>query len=159
MDNIEYFTYQPGTVDYRELLHFLEETDDLIEPRLSTRVDIVEYSKKVAKNATMFVAKRGLEWIGVEAVYFNAYPEFSFTTTLRVRKEYHNNSTVGLDLMLMQKRYLKKNGTKGLRFAIRKNNTQLLNYHLKRGARILSEHVYPNTDIVEVEMEEVYIKD
>ena len=107
----------------------------------------------------MFVAKDGSEWVGVEAVYFNEYPEFSFTTHLSVKKEYQNNSMVGTELMLRQLRYLKKNRTKGLRFSIRKSNTQLLNYHLKTGGRIIAEHTYPGTDIVEVEMEKVFIKD
>lgn len=159
MDHIEYVTYQPGMVDYRVFLKFLEETDDLLEPRLSTRVDLTEYAKKVTKNATMFVAKKGEEWIGVEAVYFNPYPDFSYTTHLSVRKEYQSNSTVGMDLMLRQRKYLKNNKTKGLRFAIRKSNAALLNYHLKTGGVITGEHVYPGTDIIEVEMEKIFIKD
>lgn len=159
MDHLEYVTYQPGMVDYHVFLKFLEETDDLLEPRLSTRVDLTEYAKKVTKNATMFVAKRGEKWIGVEAVYFNPYPDFSYTTHLSVRKEYQSNSTVGMDLMLRQRKYLKDNKTKGLRFAIRKSNAALLNYHLKTGGVITGEHVYPGTDIIEVEMEKIFIKD
>lgn len=159
MGNICYFTYQPHTVDYHEFLVFLLDTDSLIEPHLSTRVNLTDYAKKVVNNAVLFVAKNGEEWIGVEAVYFNEYPEFSFTTYLCVKQEYQKKSTVGMELMLMQLRYLKKHRTKGLRFAIRKSNTGLLNYHLKTGGRIISEHTYPGTDIVEVEMEKVFIKD
>ena len=107
----------------------------------------------------MFVAKGGEEWIGVEAVYFNEYPEFSFTTHLCVKKEYQNNSGVGMELMLRQLRYLKEHRTKGLRFTIRKSNKALLNYHLKTGGRIIAERTYPGTNIVEVEMEKVFIKD
>jgi len=159
MDAINYLTYQPETVDYREFLKFLQETDDLVIPPTSSRVDLVEYAKKVTKYATMLVAKKGEEWIGVEAFYFNPYPEFSYTTHLCVKKEYQNNSTVGMDLMLRQRRYLKEHKTKGLRFEIRKSNAALLNYHLKTGGRIIDEYNYPGTDIVEVKMEKIFIKD
>jgi len=159
MEEIKYFIFQPGTVDYHEFLTYLKETDDLIVPHLSSRVNLEEYAKKVVKNATMFVAKKGSEWIGVEAVYFNEYPEFSYNTHLSVKKEYQGNSNVGMDIMLMQRRYLKEHRTKGLRFAIRKSNEALLNYHIKTGGKIISEHTYPGTDIIEVEMEKIFIKD
>ena len=159
MNKIEYFVYQPGTIDRQVFYDYLKEVDDLLIPPLSSRVDLAEYAEKVTSKAVMFVAKDGFDWVGVEAVYFNEYPEFSFTTHLSVKKEYQNNSMVGTELMLRQLRYLKKNRTKGLRFSIRKSNTQLLNYHLKTGGRIIAEHTYPGTDIVEVEMEKVFIKD
>lgn len=158
METIDYYVYLPATIDYVEFYIFLKETDDLIIPKLSSRVDLESYAQKVTKNATMFVAKKGEEWIGVEAVYFKPYPDFSFSTYLCVKQEYQNNSIVGMELMLRQKRYLKENRTKGLRFAIRKSNAALLNYHLKTGGRIIAEHTYPDTDIVEVEMEKVFIK-
>ena len=159
MNKIEYYIFQPGTIDSQEFHNYLKEVDNLLIPPLSSRVNLAEYAKKVTSKAVMFVAKDGADWVGVEAVYFNEYPEFSFTTHLSVKKEYQNNSMVGTELMLRQLRYLKKNRTKGLRFSIRKSNTQLLNYHLKTGGRIVAEHTYPGTDIVEVEMEKVYIKD
>ena len=159
MEKIEYIIYEPNTVDYQVFLLFLQETDDLIVPPISSRINLEEYAQKVTKNATMFVAKIGEEWIGVEAVYFKPYPDFSFSTYLCVKKEFQNDSTVGMELMLRQKRYLKENRTKGLRFAIRKSNAPLLNYHLKTGGRIIAEHTYPGTEIVEVEMEKIFIKD
>lgn len=159
MNKIEYYVYQPGTVEREEFLNYLKEVDDLLIPPLSSRVNLAEYADKVTSKAVMFVAKDGSEWVGVEAVYFNEFPDYSFTTHLSVKKEYQNNSMVGTELMLRQLRYLKKNRTKGLRFSLRKSNTQLLNYHLKTGGRIVAEHTYPGTDIVEVEMEKVFIKD
>lgn len=159
MEKIDYFTYEPGSMDYHGFLTFLEETDDLIVPRLSSRVNLEEYAKKVSKNAVMLVAKKGDEWIGVEAFYYNPYPDFSYTTHLSVKREYQNESIVGMELMLRQRKYLKEHKTKGLRFSIRKSNQALLNYHLKMGGRIVSEHTYPGTDIVELDMERIIIKD
>jgi len=156
---IEYSIYQPGTLDYHQFWEYLKEVDNLLIPPLSSRVNLAEYAEKVCNRAILFVAKNEQEWVGVEAVYFNKYPDFSFTTHLSVKKEYQNDSNVGMELMLRQLRYLKENGTKGLRFSIRKSNKQLLNYHLKTGGKIISEHTYPGTDIVEVEMEKVYIKE
>lgn len=159
MEIIEYCLYQPGTLDYHQFWEYLKEVDNLLIPPLSSRVDLAEYAERVCNRAILFVAKDGEEWVGVEAVYFNEYPEFSFTTHLSVKKEYQEGGKIGMELMLRQLRYLKEHRTKGLRFSIRKSNKALLNYHLKTGGRIVSEHTYPGTDIVEVEMEKVYIKD
>jgi hypothetical protein len=159
MGKIEYYIYQPGTLDYHEFHEYLKEVDHLLIPPLSSRVDLAEYAERVCNRAILFVAKHGEEWVGVEAVYFNEYPEFSFTTHLSVKKEYQEGGKVGMELMLRQLRYLKEHRTKGLRFSIRKSNRALLNYHLKTGGRIISEHTYPGTDIEEVEMEKIYIKD
>lgn len=159
MNKIEYYIYQPGSLDYHQFWGYLKEVDSLLIPPLSSRVDLAEYAERVCNRAILFVAKDGEEWVGVEAVYFNEYPEYSFTTHLSVKKEYQNDSNVGIELMLRQLRYLKAHRTKGLRFTIRKSNTQLLNYHLKTGGKIVAEHAIPNSDIVMVEMEKVYIKD
>lgn len=159
MEKIEYCIYQPGSLDYHQFWEYLKEVDSLLIPPLSSRVDLAEYAERVCNRAVLFVAKDGEEWVGVEAVYFNEYPDFSFTTHLSVKKEYQNDSNVGIELMLRQLRYLKAHRTKGLRFTIRKSNTQLLNYHLKTGGKIIAEHAIPNSDVVMVEMEKVYIKD
>ena len=159
MNKIEYYIYQPGSLDYHQFWGYLKEVDSLLIPPLSSRVDLAEYAERVCNRAILFVAKDGEEWVGVEAVYFNEYPEYSFTTHLSVKKEYQNDSNVGIELMLRQLRYLKAHRTKGLRFTIRKSNTQLLNYHLKTGGKIIAEHTIPNSDVVMVEMEKVYIKD
>lgn len=159
MKKIEYAIYQPGSLDYHQFCDYLKEVDNLLIPPLSSRVDLAEYAERVCNRAILFVAKDGEEWVGVEAVYFNEYPEYSFTTHLSVKKEYQNDSNVGIELMLRQLRYLKAHRTKGLRFTIRKSNTQLLNYHLKTGGRIIGEHTIPNSDVVMVEMEKDYIKD
>jgi hypothetical protein len=159
MKKIEYCIYQPGSLDYHKFWEYLKEVDSLLIPPLSSRVDLAEYAERVCNRAILFVAKDGEEWVGVEAVYFNEYPDYSFTTHLSVKKEYQNDSNVGIELMLRQLRYLKAHRTKGLRFTIRKSNTQLLNYHLKTGGRIIGEHAIPNSDVVMVEMEKDYIKD
>jgi len=141
MNKIDYYIYQPGSLDYHQFWEYLKEVDSLLIPPLSSRVDLAEYAERVTNKAILFVAKDGQEWVGVEAVYFNEYPEYSFTTHLSVKKEYQNDSNVGL------------------RFTIRKSNTQLLNYHLKTGGKIVGEHTIPNSDVVMVEMEKDYIKD
>ena len=44
MEEIRYYTFLPNTIDYHEFLSFLEETDNLIEPRLSSRVNLEDYA-------------------------------------------------------------------------------------------------------------------
>ncbi|MBO4874562.1 MAG: hypothetical protein J5542_04565 [Bacteroidales bacterium] len=156
MREIEYSILKPGEADYNELYDFLVETDNLIIPNLSTRVNLLDYAKKLAGKATNFFARDNGLLIGVRSVYFNSYPEFSFSTYTCVRKEYQGEDMIGMKLGEVQNKYLIDNGARGIRFAIRKSNKALYKYNLKRGARVISENKYPGTDIVEVEMEYEY---
>ena len=156
MEDIEYTILKPGETDYNELYRFLVETDNLIIPNLSTRVNLMDYAKKLSEKATNFFARDNGLLIGVRSVYFNKYPEFSFSSYSCVRKEYQGEDMIGMKLSEIQNKYLIDNGARGIRFAIRKSNKALYKYNIKRGARVISERMYPGTDIVEVEMEYEY---
>lgn len=152
MQEIEYSILKPGEADYNELYCFFLETDNLIIPNLSTRVNLMDYAKKLAERATNFEARHNGRLIGLKSVYFNKYPEFSFSTYSCVKKEYQGEDMVGIKLDSMQSKYLRENGSAGVRFAIRKSNKALLKYLLRYGANVVSERTYPGTDIEELEM-------
>ena len=156
MREIEYSILKPGEADYNEIYSFFVETDDLIIPNLSTRVNLLDYAKKLAEKATNFCARDSGLLIGIKSVYFNKYPEFSFSTYSCVRKEYQGEDMIGIELDSMQSKYLRENGSGGIRFAMRKSNKAFLRYLLKNGARIVSESTYPGTNITEVIMEVKY---
>lgn len=153
---INYHINEPQTLDSQEILSFLRETDDLLIPRLSVIVVLEDYAKKITDKAVIFTARDDGKLIGFTAIYFNKAPDFSFSTYTIVRREYQQVGMVGIELASMVKNYIKKNGSAGLRFEIRKSNTPLLKYNLKRGAKIISENKYPGTDEVSVVMELTY---
>lgn len=153
---ISYQINEPETLDYQEVLAFLKETDQLVVPSLSTLVNLEEYSHKITSKAVIFTARDNEKIIGLSAIYFNKAPGFSYSTMMMVKREYQLQEMVGVELSKLAKDYLKKNESAGLRFEIRKSNQPLVRYHLKRGARIVSESVYPGTDVVSLLMEISY---
>lgn len=153
---IEYAVNEPNTMDVEEILNFLKDTDNLILPALSSLVDLDEYSKKIVEKAVVFVARDESKIIGITAIYFNKAPDYSYSTLTMVKREYQLVEMVGVELSKWVEDYVKSNGSAGLRYEIRKSNKSLVKYHLKRGARILRENVYPGTDIVSLQMEITY---
>lgn len=150
---IEYSVNEPKTLDWKELLSFLQETDDLIVPPISSRIDLEEYAKKITENAVVFAARDEESLIGVAAVYYNPYPGYSYSTYFCVKKAYRKIDMVGIKLEELQKEYWTTHWTKGIRFAIRKSNKALVRYHQHNGAKIVSEEQYPDSDITELHME------
>lgn len=153
---IEYLVNEPNTLDVKEVLRFLKETDSLVKPSLSTLVDLEEYSKKIVSKAVIFTARDNGELIGLTAIYFNKAPEYSYSTYTVVKREYQIVEMVGVEMSKMVRDYAKGNGSAGLRYEIRKSNKPLLRYHLRRGAKIIEERLYPGTDIVSLLMEITY---
>lgn len=87
------------------------------------------------------------------AVYYNPYPNYSFSTYFCVKKECQKIETVGIGLEELQREFWKGPRTKGIRFDICKSNKALLRYHLHKGAKIVPESLFLGTDMVELHME------
>ena len=153
---IEYQINEPGTLEVQEVLSFLKETDGLVIPSLSSLVILDDYANKITSKAVIFTARDTGRLVGLTAIYFNKAPEYSYSTYTMVRREYQLVEMVGVELSARVKEYTKGNGSAGLRYEIRKSNKALLKYHLKRGARILSEKEYPGTSITALLMEITY---
>ena len=153
---IDYAVNEPNTMNVDEVLEFLVETDDLAVPPLSKLVDLEEYAKKITSKAVIFTARDAGRLIGLTAIYFNKAPNYSYTSMTMVKREYQLVEMVGMELSNRVRDYAQGNGSAGLRYEIRKSNKPLLRYHLRKGAKILSEKVYPGTDIVSLLMEITY---
>ena len=153
---INYQINEPGTLDNQEVLTFLKETDELVIPSLSTLVNLEEYSRKITSKAVIFTARDDEKIVGLSAIYYYKAPDFSYSTMMMVKREYQLQEMIGVELSKRVKDYIKRNDSAGLRFEIRKSNQPLVRYHLRRGARIVSESVYPGTDVVSLLMELSY---
>lgn len=150
---IDYSINEPETLTSDEILQFLIEEDDNQEPRVSERVDLREYAIKMVSFAYIFAARDCGRLIGFMAVYYNPYPEYSYSTYFGVKKAYQKEVMVGLELERLSHNFWQTHKTKGIRFGIRKANKQLVRYHLKTGAVILSEERFPGSDKVELHMQ------
>lgn len=153
---IDYAVNEPNTMNVDEVLAFLKETDGLVFPALSTLVDLEAYAEKITSKAVIFTARDSDQLIGLTAIYFNKAPDYSYSTYTMVKREYQLVEMVGVELSNRVRDYAKGNGSAGLRYEIRKSNKPILKYHLRRGAKIVSEKVFPGTDIVSLLMEITY---
>ena len=48
MEDYQYIIHEPATLDYTTLLSFFVDTEDMFSPKLSDRLDLKEYAKKLA---------------------------------------------------------------------------------------------------------------
>lgn len=153
---IEYQINEPQTLDVAEVLKFFRETDELSIPKLSELVSLEDYAQKITSKAVIFTARDAGRLIGMTAIYFNKAPGYSYSTYNTVMREYQLTEMVGVELSKMVGEYNRTNGSAGIRFECRKSNKALVKFHLRNGARIIGESLYPGTDVVSVQMEHPY---
>lgn len=153
---IDYAINEPNTLEVKEIFSFLEETDKLIVPALSELVDLYEYAQKITSKAVIFTARDTGCLIGLTAIYFNKAPAYSYSTYTMVKRKYQLVEMVGIELSKQVEAYVKGNGSAGLRYEIRKSNKPLVRYHLKKGAIVIGENIFPGTDIMYLQMEMTY---
>ena len=155
---INYRVFKPGELDAEIIFDFLNEVDNYLTPTLSSRVDLLEYSKKLSKNATNFAAFEELQLIGLSSFYFNESPEMSYGTYLCVKEQYQKDGGVGIKLLTDSIDYCEDNNSKGFWCAIRKTNKPLRKLYRILGFTIKSEQTYPNSDVVELYIEKLFTK-
>lgn len=135
---------EPSVIDPEELFQFVQESDSLFIPLLSTRTDLKEYSYKMALNATLFITRKGNELIACNAVYINPKPNYSFATFLAVKKEYENYG-IGARLIIKAVKYAQKQNTNYYQLEMRASNIAMLEFYKHLGFRIIGEELYPGT--------------
>lgn len=153
MEEILYELNGLQTLSQEEVCSFLQETDSLVIPKLSDLVNLEDYARKLVEKAVIVTARDKGNLIGLSALYFNKAPDYSYSPFTMVKREYQRYGLVGWEMMDRINEYAKSNGSAGLRYEIRKSNKPLLTFHLRWGARIVEERVYPNTDVVALLME------
>ncbi len=86
MDKINIEHFSPPS-DEKRIEKILMELDSAIIPKLSGRVNINEYAKKLAHTADIFFVRKEETDIGHCAVYLNN-SEFGYISSISVNKEY-----------------------------------------------------------------------
>ena len=134
----------PSVIDPEELFHFVCETDSLFTPPLSYRIDIKEYSYKMASKATLFITRQKDEILACNAVYVNPRPGFSYATFLAVKKEYEHLG-IGARLILKAIKYAQQQNSSSYELQMRASNIEMLEFYKKLGFKIINIEPYPHS--------------
>lgn len=111
---IDYSYILPQQGNYDEILSHLQAMDDSYAVKLSDRVDLCAYAKKIFDNATLFTARDNCMLIGLVAIYVNKKPILSFCTDVSVLPSYQKSNGIGGALMRLAIQYIKEYGGAGI---------------------------------------------
>lgn len=78
--------YKTSSLDIAALLQHFEYCDSFYVPRLSERINLVDYAQKITVNACTFEAWEGEGLLGVVSAYLNRTP-YGFITDVSVKPE------------------------------------------------------------------------
>ena len=143
---IIYETILPATGNLDEIFDFIKKSDVHFIPPLSDRVDLLDHTKKLLNNATLFVARDEGRIIGLHATYFNAKPEMSFATYVYVEEEYQGEQLVGVDLIMNSYNYCKAGNSAGYWGTFRKSNKAIFKFYTRLGFKTEEDGVYPHSN-------------
>lgn len=147
---IDYETILPGKADMKKVYEFVKKSNSHFKPALSTRVDLMNHTRKLVNNATLFIAKENSAIIGLHATYFNPKPEMSFATFLHVEEEYQGELMVGVNLIMNSFNYCKHNNSAGYWGTFRKSNKALFKFYKRLGFTVEEDGFYPGSDEIRV---------
>jgi len=135
--NIEYKTCVKNA-NYDKVLEFMNKIDLEFTPSLKEKVNIPEYVKKITQKAVIFLALESGGIVGMSAVYYNKFPDYSYGTFLAVLKEYRKREVV-FNLQENGLEYLKKHTAKGLKCVVSSNNTVIIKILTYYGYKIFNK--------------------
>lgn len=107
---MNYYKYckQKRNIKHKQIIDHLETCDDLFEPKLSQKINIIEYSSKIYLNAELFVFFYNKQIVALVACYLNDFDNYiGYITNVSVIKEHQKK---GLSKQLLYKciEYAKK---------------------------------------------------
>jgi ribosomal protein S18 acetylase RimI-like enzyme len=118
--------FREGTASMRDIQSHLEECDGDFLPRLSLKINIEEYSRKISARAKTFEAWSGKVLVGLVAAYLNDRDtRIGFLTNMSVAKKFMGRgiATVLLDQCLSRSRL---EGMKAVRLEVSVENREAI---------------------------------
>lgn len=113
MNMIEYSYILPQEGNYEEIFEHLCKMDESYAVKLSKRINLSLYARKIINNATIFTARDNGKLIGVVAIYLKIN-ELSFCTDVSLLPEYHGKEGIGKKILCYAIDYIKENGGCGI---------------------------------------------
>lgn len=153
---IKYETIKPLTGKLDEIFEFVKMSDAHFRPPLSARVDLLEHTKKLLNNATLFIARHEDRIIGLHATYFNPKPEMSFATYVYVEEKYQGEQMVGISLIMNSYNYCKDYNSAGYWGTFRKSNNALRKFYKRLNFTIEDDGFYPQSNEVRLRCTKIF---
>lgn len=137
--NINYI-FGPKIIEEYQIKEFLEKTDKEFNPKLSSKVNIPEYSEKLFNNAILIVAESdNHNYVGLTAFYANDYTnKTAYLSNINVMQEY-SGLGIGKSMMKKMGQYLIDKGFKSIFLEVYKSNYTAIKLYEKFDFTIESE--------------------
>jgi ribosomal protein S18 acetylase RimI-like enzyme len=135
--NIPEIQYKTGTATEEEIHAHLMECNDNFHPRLSERVAIDSYSKKLFNKSTTFEAWLDHTLIGLLAIYLNdRINRAGFISSVSLRNDY---TGTGIASALMDNciKYARQQDFKEINLEVHKDNDKAIHLYEKLGFNII----------------------
>lgn len=126
--------YSPHQED--SILELLKDFDAEFVPRLSQRIDLLEYAKKLAQNAVWFLAYDEGNIIGHCAAYMNR-PEYAYISSIAVKKKVRLRG-IGDCIWECVEREAVNRGMQSILLEVRRTNITGIRFYQKHVCSILS---------------------
>ncbi len=130
-------------------MHHLEGCDKNYIPSLSERVNIKEYSEKIADKAVTFEAWDKDKLVGLAAVYLNMMSLSAFVTNVSVLKDYSGNG-VASQLMLNCIQYASQKKIGRICLEVDQNNAKAM--HLYKRLNFMHYDTKGETKLMELKI-------
>ena len=125
-------------LDTQTILNHLKKCDNLFSPKLSSTVDLIEYSEKISKNAIHFCCFSDNNLIGLHAMYLNNFDDkIAYGTIVAVVDEFQGKG-IGKKLFDISIVYAKEKGFVAIRGEARKDKP-IRKFYYPMGFKIIEE--------------------
>lgn len=116
-----------------EIFDYLTENCEIFVPRLESRLDVREYSRKLNKYATHFCAFDKDRLKAFSACYFNDEKrKTGYISSFSVMKEYQGLG-ISSDLLNMIISYARERSFERIKLEVRKENEEVMKIYSKKG--------------------------
>ena len=137
---MESFEIAFNDITSEELLDIHLQCDNDFIPRLSSRVDIKEYTKKLFDNASFVLIKTNNSISGVVALYCNDFEKYTaYISSVCIKMEFRGLK-YGTVLITETIKYSKNIGMKSVMLEVSKENIIAYNLYLKHGFAIQADN-------------------
>lgn len=134
------FTYNLSNL--KEVKNHLILVDNEFTPKLSSYVDINEYSKKIYEKAERIELRIGKQMIGLIAFYINA--DLAFVTNVSLENNYQG---LGYGDLMIDKlmAYAENNSIRTIKLEVRNENLKAIKFYENRGFKVIQKALKSQT--------------
>ena len=130
--------YKIASSSKEQIQSLLTNCDKYFVPKLSKKVNIEEYAKKIFDNAINFEAWNSDHLIGLIAMYVNTQDSLGYITNVSVNSEFANNG-IASTLLTNCIEYAKEKNIDKINLEVNENNTNALKLYNKFKFEIYEE--------------------